>query len=842
MQEERENPMSEYEQFSKMISDAFDASREQVQSRTIKQRIEGAVVDLYEYRKFAYDKLKNKLLTEHAIDLLLTARGGIYAYCNRNVCKLPSNKNEKVVTYGDNLENDIFAQMYTQKDGKLVVNRVVLPESKVRIMDKAVQKKEILHYKELNDQSNATHLASLFYILGKWNLDLTAKDKHFSIINEDCASDQMLKDIADACIDGLKGLSIHNDTYTLEREIRLLRLFIGHNGLQHLGQQYKEAAYSAAQMNNNLTANASEHWNDRKGRYYNKANAWILTKIIKLHNKDYYKSTSKPLIIKSYESKKQQKIEIVVKSIEKNKINLIDPFTLKDISRLYLVSMDRITLSKNTIVSAKNVINYKNKSAIYDQLRSIRLWADGKKHVTGIDALKQYHSLFEKLCIKFITDNEETFNVFQGFKYIQLDQVNWTKIDQFLALVKDTISANDERVYEYLLNQFAFIVQNVGKKTETAIILKRLQGISKNVFINVLCELLAGYSSKNITDIDDFLSKFNTAIEIKMLAIANEMKNFGQSRMSNMDTLKSINTEDSFVINEKYVPKHEVQNVVNVMIDTNNIYSLKIENSDRRYVVCECNPFHRGDLKDISQFNPRDIPMKEAKKEIIRASRSKVDDVIINHFNLFKDGIRIEQVESWRPSDMVLKNYQMAIYNVFCKIQRTIDGYRKRLYKLKDEMISIYEDMLDNDVYQIEQEKQLEIQKDVYLHRVYRMHRVRASTQKMSASKTVEQFSIKHICNVSIRVEFYAKINAQKDLFDCVEFYSKMIQLLRLCRIKDQLNSPIGKIVYLQQYYFRPCAGCTPFADEHFTLILHVRTQFREKSTLCNGVQPCAAI
>ncbi|KAA6376018.1 MAG: hypothetical protein EZS28_028456 [Streblomastix strix] len=141
------------------------------------------------------------------------------------------------------------------------------------------------------------------------------------------------------------------------------------------------------------------------------------------------------------------------------------------------------------------------------------------------------------------------------------------------------------------------------------------------------------YSSKNITDIDDFVGKFNTAIENKMLAIANEMKNFGVSRMSNMDALKSIITESSFEINEKYVSKQEVENVVNIMIVTNNIYPLKIENSDRRYVVCECSPVRRGNLayfttlcnsfdedfynnlftffmtRDISQFNPRNIPL-----------------------------------------------------------------------------------------------------------------------------------------------------------------------------------------------------------------------------------------
>ncbi|KAA6328983.1 MAG: hypothetical protein EZS28_053654, partial [Streblomastix strix] len=166
---------------------------------------------------------------------------------------------------------------------------------------------------------------------------------------------------------------------------------------------------------------------------------------------------------------------------------------------------------------------------------------------------------------------------------MQLVEVDQIKIDKFLGLVKDTISANDERVYEYILNWFAFIVQNVGKKTETAIILKGLQGIGKNVFTDVLCELLAGYSSKNITDIDDFVGKFNTVIENKMFAIANEMKNFGESRMSNMDALKSIITESSFEINEK----------------------------------------------DISQFNPRNIPMTQAKKDIIKASISPVDDDII---------------------------------------------------------------------------------------------------------------------------------------------------------------------------------------------------------------------
>lgn len=44
---------------------------------------------------------------------------------------------------------------------------------------------------EINDWSNAAHLASLYDILGKWSLELTAKVKDFSVINENYTHDIM---------------------------------------------------------------------------------------------------------------------------------------------------------------------------------------------------------------------------------------------------------------------------------------------------------------------------------------------------------------------------------------------------------------------------------------------------------------------------------------------------------------------------------------------------------------------------------------------------------------------------------------------------------------------------
>ncbi|KAA6398181.1 MAG: hypothetical protein EZS28_006293 [Streblomastix strix] len=283
---------SDFNVFYEVFSECFTKANEQIQSKTIKERIDEAITDLYKYRKFADSKLKNKQLTGYIVDfslckddnlciidfdidhagklneeekekirqnlinnilpknvsLVLTARGGIHAYCNRNGYKLPTNRNEKVI-----MVNQQRIEQYYQ---------IAKQES----WKKGVWKKEVLHYKELNDWSNAHHLTSLHNILGSWNVDLTAKDDDISnTVSQDCTLEAMSIEIAEACIQGLKGLTIHNDTNTLAREISLLPLFMGLNGLEQTkDKQYKEDTYTTVYRNNIFTPKANEHWSDRK--------------------------------------------------------------------------------------------------------------------------------------------------------------------------------------------------------------------------------------------------------------------------------------------------------------------------------------------------------------------------------------------------------------------------------------------------------------------------------------------------------------------------------------------------------------------------------------------------
>ncbi|KAA6403299.1 MAG: hypothetical protein EZS28_001171 [Streblomastix strix] len=296
----------------------------------------------------------------------------------------------------------------------------------------------------------------------------------------------MNDELAQACVNGLKNLEIHNYLQPINMEVFRLSLFSGIYGINN--EQIRAQGLDNIRQFNKLSANAEKNYGQAIFSGKRQSNPLNLTKILRYHNKDYYEQTIKPLLKQNYKVNNYQKISDIVQLIEKYVIDLKDSFTLIDISskafnvkyenKLELVLQDLLKVIKVVpcqngwcfiikeydCIARKNTINYKSMTTIYDQLRSIRLCQDGKKHITAIDALEQYHTLFEKIGMKFISNIESIFSIFQGFKYMQLDEVDQTNIEQFQGLIKDTISANDELIYEYLLNRFSFIAFCIGKR------------------------------------------------------------------------------------------------------------------------------------------------------------------------------------------------------------------------------------------------------------------------------------------------------------------------------------------------------------------------------------------
>lgn len=83
--------------------------------------------------------------------------------------------------------------------------------------------------------------------------------------------------------------------------------------------------------------------------------------------------------------------------------------------------------------------------------------------------------------MRFFDERDDIYSYFRGYEYEVLNEVDESVIEGYLKHVHDVICNEDEELYEYVLNWFAYIVQNPCGKTGTVLLLIGKQGTGKNV-------------------------------------------------------------------------------------------------------------------------------------------------------------------------------------------------------------------------------------------------------------------------------------------------------------------------------------------------------------------------
>ena len=160
-----------------------------------------------------------------------------------------------------------------------------------------------------------------------------------------------------------------------------------------------------------------------------------------------------------------------------------------------------------------------------------------------------------------------------------------------------------------------------------------------------MCKLTEGYSIPNENKIENIVGRFNLSLENKVLVICNELQSIENARYLNSDALKSIITERTIRYDTKHVKVRDGENVANLILVSNNILPIKIENGDRRYVVVNCSEKMKGNTeyfdtlfesftqefyehlftfflqRDISKWNYRLIPNTQLRTDIIEACK-----------------------------------------------------------------------------------------------------------------------------------------------------------------------------------------------------------------------------
>jgi hypothetical protein len=240
----------------------------------------------------------------------------------------------------------------------------------------------------------------------------------------------------------------------------------------------------------------------------------------------------------------------------------------------------------------------------------------------------------------------EIFNIWSGFK-IEHEGITETDDFDYILHLLLVLTNFNEAACEYLTNWLADIVQNPGRKSGVAIVLKSKPGAGKGTLINLIRSMLGYVSETSCPDKDIFGNHSNLHID-KLLCSIDEVRAGDTSKL--LGRLKNIITSDYCIYNPKGRDQFELHNSCRFIFTTNESFPVNIDKDDRRYFATECSSKYIGrqhtevggfwhdfhiklknrksvkgffdylKSKDISKVNWQDFPTTELRSDIIEAS------------------------------------------------------------------------------------------------------------------------------------------------------------------------------------------------------------------------------
>ena len=547
-----------------------------------------------------------------------------------------------------------------------------------------------------------------------------------------------------ALINGLFGFDVHrwtNEGDTIKDEVSLSPLF---KSLNDLNENLIESAYDQVKYNCKVSPKATRDWNLFKAKYKDqKMDFRVLINIVKNWNRVYYNESVAPLIcgihINKFDLNDKFRLKDLCEKALNHKYRTLE-HAANDISKIYRFKHegDKYLIEKGIDPETQTLkFNYLTFKVAKEELSTIKLFAKtDNTDYTAWDAFLKYKHLFnfDKIVFNQLEDPKPDRNgyvptvisFFHGYRYQKLPECNMKVIENYLKLIYECISDSRDDVYNYILDWIANIAQNPGKRNMSAIVMKGTQGAGKNTFTDILSQLFVGYSEPNISSIDDIVGRWNSVIENKVLLVMNELMTAKDSYVQSMETLKTLITDPTMRIEEKFQPKRLSENVSNLIFISNNSKPIIIPKNDRRYLVITVNGKFVKDKRfftslhnlpesfydnlmtfflnrDISQFDPTNVPWTQEKDELSDACRSDVEDFIVEIYDKLTTGILYKDLVEcynkfvhYEEDPKKFKRFKLEIKDKcinggkFKTSKPFIDGKRREVYKLKPEYEDIY--------------------------------------------------------------------------------------------------------------------------------------------------------
>jgi len=244
------------------------------------------------------------------------------------------------------------------------------------------------------------------------------------------------------------------------------------------------------------------------------------------------------------------------------------------------------------------------------------------------------------------SDNAETdaYNLWRGFN------VDGAKTDGEWDLLREhlrvCICRKDERLFEYHLNWFAWLVQNPHRQAGVALVWRGEQGSGKSMPARAIGSLF-GPHFLTLTNPRHVTGNFNAHFENAVLVLLDEA--FGTNDKAVQAAMKVLVTEPTLMMERKYQNAQPIRNRTHIIVCSNEDWVVPVGADDRRFCVVDVSDERRGQkdyfdaidrqmesggreamycellARDLSGFNIRDRPETTALLEQKRYSQSDVE-------------------------------------------------------------------------------------------------------------------------------------------------------------------------------------------------------------------------
>jgi hypothetical protein len=328
---------------------------------------------------------------------------------------------------------------------------------------------------------------------------------------------------------------------------------------------------------------------------------WAKQKNLKEYNKIIKKYTKCLIQDEEEQQEKDESYEGIKAEFEKNHFKVRYPLSFyEEINNKvnYYSKKDFVDLNMNSYIYHK-----KNKNGEIEKLPIVNDWLKDPK-------IREYDEM------NFIpygpneeaTQNNKIYNTFSGYN---IQKHNFTDKDLIdVQQFKDylyAVAGESQENYEYLYRWLARIIKHPRHKTNTCILIKSPQGTGKGTLQEFMKAILGTKYAEQYCGTDILVEKFNGVLENKLFVAIDEGSSNNYNHSGKM---KNRITEPTIEIEEKGIKKRIVNNLMNIMIVTNDDIVVKIEESDRRYVMLKAsskyinNTSFFGKLKDNFLNNP----------------------------------------------------------------------------------------------------------------------------------------------------------------------------------------------------------------------------------------------